>query len=592
MKRFLLKLVSLALMVLVASCAVVTSGVPNVLFQIDDISTGAMQTQPSVVEINGQPAVLYATKEGRVVFQHGKQRLLLDETAPVKGGNRFQLAVQDQNLHAHWWSHQDAKNLYFSTSSDSGSSFAPVNIVNDNHGVLAPFSILRGPQGVVGMTYLDERAPRFQAYFNRSTDYGRSWARPDQRLDTPPVDGQASFVLDFQSVESGSVWVSAWLDVNRTASSPNYKILSSRSQDSGLHWSEPEVLFSSDKFIASLAIQAQGQNVVVAADENERGIITLVSNDNGNKWQALGALAGSGMPAGTEGFSNSGIRMTLAGDKAHVVWMEDSKGVKTVIKHGRLNLLQARWMGDAARLDIKTVDNTRSILPTIVAPAKGPLAVAWLDYRDIRPNVYYSTSSDQGKTWSPPRALLKPGEVSAGLPRLLPWGDQAAVAYEIYPKDLIVSEGSFVLRLLPLELTADASFYPTEGKIANEAERKNRLKQRIKTMWDHRIAGNYRAGYEFFDFAFKAANPEQVYVNSVGLLTYIKYSQGDISIAGNEATVKMKLHYKVDKFTMPTGKEIKAMPPTESDAEHTWVWVNDDWYFVYKPVSGESTLRY
>ena len=590
MKRFLSPLPSLISLALLGGCAGLGTGSSDgMLAQLDDAATGTLSTQVAVAEFNGQPALLYVTKSDRIVFQQGQQRQQLDETAPVRGGNRVQLHRQDGQLHAFWWSHENAKNLYFTSSGDKGQSFAPVSIVNDAHGVLAPFSLLRGPQGVVGMTYMDERLPRYQAYFNRSSDFGRTWPRPDQRLDTPPANEQASDVREPQSVEAGMAWVSAWVDVVTVAGKPSFRVVSRRSDDAGLNWSAPEVLYSTDTLIASLAVEAQGSEVVIAADEHDRGIFVLASQDQGRSWQASGLLAGTGVAA--EGASNSGLRMAVTGGRAHLVWMQDRKGDKTKIMRASVDIAQGKWLGAAERMDVKSHDNTRSMLPVVVAAAKGALVASWVDYRDIRPNIYMSASFDQGQAWSAPQALLQPGEVSAGWPQLMPWGDQLAMGYETYPTDQEL-KGKFTLRLLSLPEGARAlPDFGVKPSIISDAERKAKLTERVKSLWDNRVAGNYQPTYEMFDFAFKVATPEKDYLNSVGLITYQSYSLEDISMTGNEATVKMKIKYEVKPTPLPSGKSI-TVEPKEVDASNTWVWVGNNWHLVYAPAFGQPNLKY
>ena len=582
MKRFLFMLASLASL---SGCALVGSeSGGKLLLQVDNISTGSAQTQAAVVELNGQPALLYATKENRVVFQLGEKRQQLDETAPVRGGNRFQLQFQDKQLHALWWSHQDAKNLYFTSSADGGQRFAPVSIVNDDHGVLAPFSLLRGPQGTIGMTYLDERLPRYQAYFNRSTDYGRTWTRPDVRLDIPPAERLPSNVQDPQSVESGPAWVTAWVDAVRASGGTSYRILSRRSEDAGLRWSPQEVLYSSEKLISSLTVRAQGDHIVIAADEHDRGVLAFASKDQGRSWRGTGVLGG------TEGASNSGVQMVLVGERAHLVWMQEREGVKARVMRASLNIAESKWIDVAQRLDIKTHDNTRSMVPIIMAVPQGPLLATWVDYRDIRANIYMSASFDQGQVWSAPQALLKPGEVSAGWPKLVPWGNQAAIAYEVYPTDVELN-GKLVLRLLPLGEGARALPEFTRQSPISDAERKSRLEQRVKTLWENRIAGNYEPTYDVFDFAYKAAMPKKTYLESVGVITYQSFSIDDVALAGNEATVKMKIKYEVKTTPLPSGKSI-TLAPAEVEATNTWVWVGNEWYLVYSPSFGQPNLKY
>lgn len=596
MKRFLFtgaRLALLASLVSVSGCAVINSGsAAGVLLEIDDITTGALQTRPAIAELNGEPVLLYASKDNRVTFRVGKQSLQLDETAPVQGGNRFQLHKQDDQLHALWWSHENAKNLYFTSSADLGQHFAPVSIVNDDHGVLAPFSLLRGPKGVVGMTYLDERQPRYQTYFNRSTDYGRTWARPDVRLDLPPADAQSSAVQEPQSVESGTAWVSAWVDVVRVAGGGrHFRILSRRSDDAGLVWSAPEVLYSTEHLISSLTVKAQGGHVVIAADANQQGVFAVVSTDQGRNWRASPLVEGSGLPVGTtEGASNSGVQLALTADRAHLVWMQERSGEKIKIMRASLDLAKNSWLAAAQRLDVKTYDNSRSLSPEILALAKGPLLATWVDYRDIRPNIYLSASFDGGAVWSAPQALLQPGEVSAGWPRLMPWRNQAAISYDVYPGDL-TAKGKFVLRLLPLNAESNAlPEFVSTAKIS-EAERKAQLEKRVKMLWDSRVAGNYEPTFDMFDFAYKASTTKATYLGNIGLISYLSSSMEDAVITGNEAAVKMKLKYEVKQTTLTGGKPFK-LAPTDVEATNTWVWVGNDWYLVYAPAVGSQNLQY
>lgn len=591
MKRNLFALAAIASLALLGGCAVGDGAISTgVLLQVDDIATGAQQTQPAVVEFDGQPALLYATQDNRIVFQRGNERVQLDETARVRGGNRFQLQVHDKQLQALWWSHLEGKSLYFTSSADGGKAFAPVSIVNDTHGVLGPFSLLHGTGGVLGMTYLDEREPPYQAYFNRSSDYGRTWAKPDQRLDFALPDGQKSYVQSPQSVESGTAWVSAWADAVKVGGTNRYRVVSRRSDDAGLNWSPQEIIFSSDKLISSLMVRAQGGQIVIAADESERGIVAFASKDEGRSWRSAGAMAGTEVAPGTDGASSSGIELAVAGEQAHLLWMQDRKGQKTRIMHGTLDLAQAKWLGAAQRLDVKAVENTRSMLPTIMALPGGQVLASWVDYRDIRPNIYLSASFDRGQSWSAPQPLLKRGEVSAGWPKLLPWGKQAAIGYDIYPNEQLL-KGKYVLRLLPLAEGAKALPEFVAPATVNDAERKARLEQRVKMVWQNRVDGNYDAAYDVFDFAFKAFSSKKTYLENVGVILYQSFSLMDSAITGNEAEVKMKFKYEIKPTIMPNGKSIKVAP-VEVEASNTWVWVKDDWYMVYAPSFGQANLQY
>lgn len=588
MKRILSTIASLVSTAMVVGCAGGSAPGNSTLelAQLDDIATGPSQTRPAVLEVDGKPVVLYSTKGGRVALQNGAQRQMMEDTARVKqGGSYFQLKKQGQNLQAFWWSHQDGKNIYIASSTDSGKSFAPVSMVNDEHGVLPPFSLAYADGGVLGMTYHDERVPNYQAYFNRSTDLGRTWARPDQRLDTPPADGKSSNAHEPQLVQLGNVWFSVWTDHIQYDTQAGYRILGRRSSDAGLTWAPAEVLYKSSHQISSLIAKTHDGHVVLAADELNSGVFALSSSDQGFSWKRVGTLGG------TDNVNNSGIDMAIANGHVHLVWMRDRTDEKTRIMRGSFDLTQSKWSGMAQRLDSKDFDNTRSTSPVILANAEGHLIAAWADFRDIRSNIYLAVSNNRGETWSYPQPLLKPGVMAAGWPMLLPWQGDAAIAYETYPTDA-VTNGKFHVRLLPTAEGGKGLVGLTSTSPASELARKARLEERVNALWKNRVTSNYDAAYDMFDFAYKAATPKKNYLDNVGVITYLTYAIDKLAITGNEANVNMKARYEVKPTLNPlSGKPIE-LPAIDVEIPTKWVWVADDWFLVYTPSFEPSVLKY
>jgi hypothetical protein len=327
---------------------------------------------------------------------------------------------------------------------------------------------------------------------------------------------------------------------------------------------------------------------VLAADEVTHGIFALTSNDEGGTWKQSGFLPG------TESFTNSGIELSLAEGRAHLVWMQEQRNEKVRVMVGSLDSDKSTWLNASTRLDVKAYNNTKAWLPVVLATAHGPVITAWVDYRDIRPNIYLSSSFDRGQTWTSPQALLEAGAVSAGWPQLLQWGaDKAAIAYEIYPDDKKVNEGSFVVRQLELEGGSAVGLRSLpQQKPIDENERKARLNKRIQDLWANRVAGNYDKAYEFFDYAYRNSTTKQTYTANTGVISYLAFDVDSISIEGNEAAVNMKLKYEVKAMTVPfTGKPLE-IKPVDIEAPTKWVWVGNDWYFVYSPSFDTPVLKY
>lgn len=556
----------------------------GVLAHMTDIDVGGMQTRPAAVEINGVAAVMYS-KNQRVMLQVGDKSQYLDETARVKQGTRnFQLHRDNQTLRALWWSHRDGKNGYFTTSPDAGKTFSPVSAVNDDHGILATMSLLDAGDGRLGISYLDERYQGYQVYFNRSTDGGKTWNTPDQRLDTP-VEGRSSTVSDPQTVDASGVWAAIWSESEQKDGRTVYRIVVRTSADAGVTWSAQRVIHRSDYQPSQLKAKASGKTVVIVAEESSKGVLTFVSNDQANTWAKLANIETQ------EGTADSGFEIAIAPGRAHIVWMQDPKVGKTRVMTASLETSKAQWVGVARQLDVKAFENTKSAVPVVDVLPNGTVVAAWADYRDIRPNIYLSSSHDGGATWQSPRALLKQGEQFAFWPQFVRWGEKLALGYETYPSDL-QTKGNYTLQLLEVGDQAQGILGLQASPTVSEAQRKERLERRIHALWTARVGGDYEIAYDIFDFAYKAVTPKKFYVDNVGVIQYLEYSLGDIGISGNEATVAMKVKYEVKPVVIPqTGKPI-AMPATDSDVPTKWVWVGNDWYLVYTPSFDPPMLKY
>jgi hypothetical protein len=471
------------------------------------------------------------------------------------------------------------------SSNNGGADFSPVTAVNDDHGILPPMSLLQGSNGSLGVSYLDERYPGYQIYFNRSLDNGLTWERPDQRLDAASATGSSTSVYEPQTVISGDAWVSIWADVVRGQGHTKYRVLSRRSVDGGKSWQAEQVLYTTSHQPTSLVARAAGSNLVVAADEVSRGVFALVSKDRGLNWSDPVFVDG------TTDDINSGLALALTNNKANVVWMRDRKSEKTRIMRAHLDIAQSQWTGQAQRLDIKAHENTQSISPVLITTRDGVVLSAWVDYRDIRPNIYISLSRDGGVVWSVPQAVLKTGEVAAGWPQLISWGDGAAIGYERYPTDRH-AEGVFELRRIDVNNNSLAISNLPESSIVSEGAKRIKLEQRVRTLWAHRVAGEYDQAYEMFDFAYRATTPKKFYLENIGVITYLDYLVDSIAVTGNEADVKMKLKYEVKPMILPmTGKPI-SVPPVDTELASKWVWVGDDWYLVYAPSFDPPVLKY
>jgi hypothetical protein len=579
-----------AIQILCACAAVSPSG--RVLATINDADLAASNRRPTVIEVEpGKPAVLYITKAGRVAMQRGVDTKLIDTTARVKEGASYpKLYKNSAGLHALWWSHADEKNIYMTTSKDNGQSFSPVQMPNVDHGVLLPYTLLPGTTpGVLGLVYSDERSPGYQVYANRSTDGGLSWGAVDTRLDTPPVAGRSSSAQDPVALKLTNGWVVVWSDTHHEDGKAVYRLMSTVSRNDGLTWAAPTVIYVADRSISSLAGSVEKDKVVVAASVYGRGLFASVSLDAGTQWKAVG------LAPGTEKVEVSGLRAAQKNDIANYTWMQSAENEKTRIVHARVDVTTASWLdGGARRLDVKVHDNTMSMSPAIVTLEGNRLAVAWIDYREIVPNVRLSVSEDDGKIWKPSIPIMDLAKNwPAGWPSIYSWEDGLAIAqaerdaFNFGDERFVVKHWSNAALSAGLtEAKGGVAELMGESKVA-------RLRKRVDNFWSARVTANTDGTYGIYDHVYRALNSKEAHRSSMGPLTYINYSIGDVSVKGNEAKVGVTFKYEIKSILMPGMPKPVEVAPTEVTTNLTWGWVVNDWYLVYSSeIMKDQPLQY
>lgn len=590
--RFFNWLLMICLVQALSACASVSPPSKNVLAEVTDADLSAVNLIPSVIEVEqGNPAVLYVNKAGRVALKIGDETKLIDGTARVKDGASYlKLAKHNAALQALWWSHSDNKDIYMTTSDDRGKSFTAVHSPTSDHGVLVPFTLLRGTKtSAMGLVYQDERTPGYEVYFNRSLDGGRTWSQTDKRLDTPPAGGRSSSAQEPIALQLKSGWVVAWSDTYQQDGKAEYRVLATVSRDDGISWREPSVIYVTDRFISSLAGSAENDTAVIAGDVLGRGISAVVSTDAGTQWKTAGIVTG------VEKVENSGLQVALRNGFANFTWMKTADKAKTQIMHARLATETAQWLDDGAkRLDVKLYDNTKSMVPAIVAVEGGPLVAEWSDYREIVPNIYLSVSDDEGKTWQSPTPMMDLAkDWPAGWPRVLPWADSIAIAQAQRDAFKFGSERFVVKRVSFDELKDRAQQDGVRAReLAGESE-VGRLRQRVNELWRARIEADVDKIYSAFDPVYRALTSNEAFRVTLGPLTYLSYSIGDISVKGNEAKVTATTKYEIKPTLMPNMLKPLQLAPTDATAQTTWVWIVNDWYQVYSSeVTNSQPLEY
>ncbi len=551
--------------------------------------TAEYLSEPQSLWVGGEVASLYVNKAGRLAFDLGAASQLLDEGAPVRGGKFLTLRQQGGTLYALWWSHQNAKALYFRASRDGGKTFAPVQIVNTGDGVLPPYEFVADESGVLGAVYTDEREPGYQIYFNRTDASGKKWQEKDVRLDKAQAVSMMEGKDGPQASEPhlarlGQNLVVTWQEVVKDGGKLLQRVVSRASADMGQSWQKEVEIYRGEHVPAAFHMVVVGQQIVLAGDLSNAGVQAWRTPDAGRSWQAMGALPGSAA------FINSQLALTSQGNRVYAVYSAEKVEEKSQIHAGVLDLAQGKWQGAVTRLDAKAFDLSKSVSPDIAALPGGGAVAVWQDFRNIRPNVYMSQASADGASWTPAVAVQPDeGRYGALTPRVAVQDGRVAVFYQRFVNDGNTSTDYTQSTLKYDAATGRLDAGPAEAKVSAE-EKKNRLSERVEGFWSTRVNGKYANTYEYFDPAYRSTTSKEAFDKFQGNLKYHSFQVEKLDILGNIARVNMKVNFEVLE-TVVMGQTF-SRPPTDSFMTNEWVWMYDNWYLVNQTALGNRALNY
>jgi len=236
---------------------------------------------------------------------------------------------------------------------------------------------------------------------------------------------------------------------------------------------------------------------------------------------------------------------------------------------------------------------THARFPTLSFGAQpGVLVMAWEDWRDIRPNVYVTHSTDYGVTWQTAVPLDLPGRVNLGMDfkikqALIRHGD----AYHLIVKRFIgdnLGQPELVHYSLTLDdLKQQKSLLPEETAQLEKARLNDeRLRQRVNEYWQAMQREDYAISYAMHDPFFQAQVDRQAYFQKMGTIKYTTLRIDAVERIGKIAKVKLTVEAFVPEFKTPSGKTY-SKPKAEYPMIETWLFISGDWYREYYEESAE-----
>ena len=552
---------------LLAGCANPAAVQPSMRLAVDNRL--GVETAPAAAILDGSPAFVYVTPDSGIVFQHAGRKVVLNHGLEAKGGKFLQIHVRGNHVMVAWWNHEPSKSLYVTRSIDGGKTFSPPVTVQSDHGVLPPITFAFGPKDQVGAVYSDERVPQYSVYFNRSEDFGSHWLHTDQRLDPPPGPNVPSLAYEPQLSVVGSRWVLVWRDAGTASEQNVQRILSRVSTDDGKTWSASKVIYTSHSVLSALDMKAvDGRLALVYAEGSHIGM--LLGNANGEFGSPITV-------PGPESNFSGGFQIAGNGKSIVIVWNTLIGREKPIIMAATYDPAKSEWLHGAERIDGDKPNNTMSLDPQLVSTAAGVYLATWVDFRNIVPNIYVSTSSDQGVHWSRPRNVAIDGADFMTNPRLLASGKGAMIYYEYSPGS---DRNELYLTSKELEIDAkgDVANLPQQH-IYTESEKKEKLIDRVRQFWKLRAETKFDQTYPFFDPAMRAAISAKKFDEGQAQIAYWDVKDLRTDIVGNVATVLVNAHLKIQPLMVQEHKI--DIPERVTDIKATWVWIKDNWYLSY-----------
>lgn len=295
--------------------------------------------------------------------------------------------------------------VYVNVSTNNGSTWGTAARVDHaSAGTKAELPDIAVTAGAVHVAWQDNRTGATHVWATRSTNFGSTWASPDQRLDPGNTAGTSSAP---RLAASGTDAGVAWLDTRRGGQEP----YANRSHDTGATWlgdqrldtgtaaatTAGQVRLAHDTSTGWFAIWNDRRNDARPSADND--IFANHSSNSGDTWNAADTRLDS-----TPSMSNSAAMLpAVASDgtgRVFAAWMDERDGRQDIYAncsadHG------ATWRVNDVRLDTNTsAGSAASFVPRVCTDGSGCVYVAWTEMGNgSSPSVYFNKSCDLCSTW-------------------------------------------------------------------------------------------------------------------------------------------------------------------------------------------------
>lgn len=518
-------------------------------------------------------------KKEKLVFRRlksGQEQVLNLEDPATAKSNFAVLSTDGDRVYAAWRPKLFAdepglgvagdKFIHFKASNDGGSTFGPFTRISADNGAFIPVMASAGGKYVY-IAWVDEsNGAEFDLYMNASQDGGKTWAPRQIRLDHG--DKRISSIDAKVVAEGSKAWVT-WVEGETPLA-----IYSRATTDGGVSWGE-RVLVSHPKRPPNRPALLRSKGKLFNYWYSSLGVEGAWSGDDGASWTAIPLVPD------TDGAVDLAVTADVSGHVHIAVGRKPSDKSRENMFYLRAE--DGTQFSQPVRVNAGLPFDTTATLPEISVDATGAVLIVWQDQRYFRATVNANMSKDNGRTWPTDDFSLndKAGTVFAIYPRVAALDGNFSIGWTEYDTT-VFNSGRTINRLL------DSSQKLPETKVAAPSE--ERLKQRFAEYWNSRIAPDLGKAYTFMDPMFRDRNKKESFVANQATFKYYSANADSFAVTGNRGKVTLNYQFELPEI-MLGGKTINV-PKTTEKTEQDWIWIDGDWYLVYKNIMGKDLIVY
>jgi hypothetical protein len=557
------------------------------------ILSACTPSQPDPVVLNSEPLLQHAAwwwqaeGPGRYWLAYYRQDQGLYLRTPAGGTERrmnpqpegsstgLAMTLQNGQLYALWRDKSRGKTLQFFRGNVADASLPAPTALDKESEPLTRLKITAVGDNVYTL-WLGENDIQYALYFKHSVDGGKTFGETQRVLDgiypAWVADEQGVSVFSWTQVEGKQHFLMRHYDSAARQFGPTVDI--------GEATEIPPYLeaFRSGSRLFLLWIGQYG------VYQNELKLQGAYSDDSGQSWQRFTIDE-------TPGFDYKDIKVCRdAGQRLYVTYSASPRmrlrDAKTSV-YLRTSPDNGSSWGNALRVRQLDDPGTQALAPIIACNKEGEVVVAWEDWRGFRPQVFMNRSADHGATWLPqdvavgePRTFISSDSGAA----LQQAGDRYLMAVERYRDDRFGERDVVSYEVSRRSLASTAPMPANTGDPAA-------LSKRVNAFWEAFEKDDFHTTYGAHDPFFRAQRRYEDYASRLGKIKFHRHAITATRINGNQAEVDMALVYSIPKLKV--GQRDYEQPDTEVKLTDRWIYIDGDWYRVYKEEStGVTFVKY